>query len=206
MTPETALYKLIGIKPESPRIRWYSVAVFEAFAKIDWLLHRTIYEGQLPSSGPMLLVANHTSVWDIAKGYRVGQRGQRIVRTFTKSTLLDPTVQESEEVRARTGHKKDLLNKAPMWSKRLFAAILNGVETLPVARGGGRRGIQEFRQIGHESLEKGYLTAVFILETREKSGRIVHPMRGPEVLARDNPDIPIYPLGFSVNPHRASIG
>jgi len=204
---ESAFYNLVGIKPESEGIKWYSVAFFEVFAKFDWLFHRTIYEGTpLPSEGPALIVANHTSMWDIAEGYRMGQRSGRVVRTFTRASLLDPTAQESEAVKTRTGHKKDILNASPIFVKRLLAAILNGAEAISIMRGGSLKDLRDFKARGRESFARGMLTGIFILETREKSGKLVDPKPGAEILARDNPNIPIYPVGIAVKPYRASIG
>ncbi|MEK7617313.1 MAG: hypothetical protein AAB414_04625 [Patescibacteria group bacterium] len=204
MNLEQLIFKLTNVDPESSGVRGYSVAVFELFAKLDWLLHRTTYHGLLPTTGPMLMVANHTRAWDIAKGYRVGQRSGRIVRAFARATLLDPNLKESEEVRERTGRKNDLLNNGPRWIRSRIAAILNGVEAILIDRGGSLAEARAFKERGREALGKGFLTAVFIMETREKSGRIVNPRPGAAYLAKNNPDIPIYPVGFSKN--AASIG
>lgn len=204
---ESAFCNLVGIKPESDGIKWYSVAFLEVFAKFDWLFHHTIYEGTpLPSEGPALIVANHTNMWDAAEGYRIGQRSGRIVRTFARANLLDPTAQEPETVKARTGRKKDILNASPVLVKHLLASVLNGAEAISIMRGGGLKDLRDFRARGHESFARGMLTAMFISETREKSGKLVDPKPGAEILARDNPDIPIYPVGIAVRPHWVSTG
>lgn len=198
MTPETVFYNLVGIKPESEGIKWYSVAFFEAFSKLDRLIHFTKYEGvQLATSGPALIVSNHTSMWDVAKGYRVGQQGHRIPRTYTRENLLDPTIQESEKVKVRTGQKRDLLNSTPMPFKHLIAAIPRGVEAIPVPRGGDLKDLRQFLARGHARFEAGLVVAIFSMETRNKEGKLINPMIGPELLAKNNPDVPIYPMGIS---------
>ncbi|MBI2334644.1 1-acyl-sn-glycerol-3-phosphate acyltransferase [Candidatus Daviesbacteria bacterium] len=205
---ERVVNRATGINPESDGIKWYSVACFEAFARMDWLLHRTSYRGiHLPSTGPALIVSNHTSMWDTAKGYRMGQQSKRIIRTFTRASLLDPETMESKSVLARTGHKSDILNSSPRWLKHIIAAIPQGVEAIPVARGGEIRDIRNFLKKGRERLEAGLLVGIFVQETRHKDGKLADLMRGVELLARDNPDVPIYPAGISARiPHRVSIG
>lgn len=113
---ESVVNKATGINPESNGIRWYSVLFFELFARYDSFKNHTIYEGvPLPTEGSALIVGNHTSMMDTAKGYRMVQRSGRIPRTFTRQSLLDPTRQEPAFVLKRTGHKKDILNSSPMW-------------------------------------------------------------------------------------------
>lgn len=148
-------------------------------------------------------------MWDTAKGYRVGQKSGRILRTFTKDTLLNPNKQASEKVKNRTGHKSDLLNSGPQWLRRLIAAIPAGVEAIPVTRGAGLRDLKDFLRRGKERFNAGLAVAIFSQETRNKDGRLVNPMPGAALLAQNNPDIPIYTMSISKSPkghHRVFVG
>lgn len=205
---ERAVNRATGINPESNRIRWYSVLFFELFARYDNFRNHTIYRGVLlPTEGPALIVSNHTSMLDTAKGYRMVQRSGRIPRTFTRESLLDPTKQESGFILARTGHKKDILNSSPMLIRRLIAALPAGVEAIPVPRGGGLKELREFLERGRAQFEAGRIVALFAQETRNKEGKLTDLMPGAELLAKNNPDVPIYPVGITVRkPHRAAIG
>lgn len=194
---EQAFYKLVGVKPESDRIRWYSVAFFEALAKFD-RLHGTTYHGtRINEQGAALLLANHTSLFDLGKGYKVAQRSHRIPCTFTRLSFLDPSKQDSERVRARTGHKVDILNSGPMWFRRIIAALPTGTEAMPVVRGGGRQDLEDFLARGREKFDAQRLVACFVQETRHKDGKLASLARGVAVLAKNNPDVPIYPMGIS---------
>lgn len=208
MLAETIACRLIGIRPESEKIKWYSIVLLEAFAEIDRRKHGTIYEGiLLPSEGPAFLFANHRSMWDIARGFRVGQRSHRIPVTFAKSTLLDPTLKESAEVAARTGHKSDILNsdsRWTMWIRYGIAAICKGAEAESLTRGGGLKEINDFRKRVKAIIAANRITACFLQETRNREGKLSDPKPGVVWLAKDNPHIPIYPMGISTE--RVSIG
>lgn len=201
MLVERVTFRLIGIQPESEQIKWYSVAILEMFAKLDRLLHRTTYEGTLlPSEGPALLISNHTSMWDIARGFRVGQRSHRIPRTFAKSTLLDPAIKESTEVATRTGHKSDILNsnsKWKRWIRKEIAAVCNGAGAQSLTRGGGKKDIDDFLTKGETIFKASLVAACFFQETRNKDGKLRDPKQGVALLAAANPDIPIYLMGIS---------
>lgn len=203
MLAETIACRLVGIRPESEKIKWYSVVLLEGFAKLDRVLHHTTYEGAfLPAEGPAFLVSNHRRMWDIARGYRVGQRSHRIPVTFAKSTLLDPTLKESAEVAARTGHKSDILNSDSIWTMRIrhgIAAICKGAGAESLTRGGGMKEINDFRKRGKAIITANRITACFVQETRDKEGKLSDPKPGAAWLAKDNPDIPIYFMGISKN-------
>lgn len=198
MLTERIVCRLAGIQPESEEIRWYSIVALEAFAKLDGILHGTTYEGALlPLAGPALLVSNHTSMWDIARGYRVGQRSRRIPRTFARDTLLDPTLTESSQVSARTGHKSDVLNSGLLPIRQAIAAVCKGAEAQPITRGGGMEVLNDFLKRGRAIFEAHQLAACFIQETRNKDGKLRNPKPGVALLAAANPDIPIYFMGVS---------
>ncbi len=205
---ESAIYRAIGVRPESDGIKWYSVLFFELFAQYDNFRNHTIYDGVLlPTDGPILFVGNHTSMFDTAKGYRIAQRSGRIPRTFTRESLLDPTKLEPTSVLERTGRKKDLLNSSPIWVRRIIAALPAGVEAIPVSRGGGRKESSELLQRVRDQLNARRLVALFVQETRNKEGKLTNLMRGAGLLARNNPDVPIFPVGITVRkPHRATVG
>lgn len=208
-TPEQALFEIIGFRPETNGIRWYSSIAFEMLAKLDYLLHHTVFEGsQLPTEGPVLLIGNHTSLWDPVKAYRFGQMtGSRIIRAFTRDSLLDPTIQESQTVLNKIGHKRDLLNSAPLPIRRLIGMLPAGFEAIPVSREPNRNSIKSFLARGKNAFDKGFAVGMFIQETRHKDGKLANLMRGAEWLARDNPDVPILPMGISVRlPHRVRTG
>ncbi len=205
---ESAVYRATGINPESDGIKWYSVLFFELFAQYDNFRNHTIYDGVLlPADGPVLFVGNHTSMFDTAKGYRIAQRSGRIPRTFTRESLLDPTKPEPASVLERTGRKKDILNSSPMWVRRIIAALPAGVEAISVSRGGGRKESNELLQRVRAQFEARRLVALFVQETRNKEGQLTNLMRGAGLLAKNNPDVPIFPVGITVRkPHRATVG
>ena len=205
---ESAIYRATGVHPESDGIKWNSVLFFELFAQYDNFRNHTIYDGVLlPTDGPVLFVGNHTSMFDTAKGYRIGQRSGRIPRTFTRESLLDPTKLEPASVLARIGQKQDILNSAPVWVRHFIAALPAGVEAIPVPRGGGLKELREFLERGRAQFEAGRLVALFVQETRNKEGKLTNLMPGAELLVKNNPDVPVYPVGITVRkPHKATVG
>lgn len=200
---EVITCRLAGVNPEIQGIRWYSVAAFAALARLDEFLHHTTYGGELiPTSGPAIIVANHISMWDIAKGYRIGQRSHRILRTFTRASLLNASKQDPQRVLARTGHKADIFNRAPKWLKYFIAAFPKGVDAIPVPRGGSREAVEQALVVGSGKLSEGLAVAIFGQETRQKDGRLVNLMPGPAFFARKNPDVPIQVVRISQEPDR----
>lgn len=191
---ESGFYNIVGINPESDKIKWYSVAFFEVFSKLDRLIHLTRYQGvKVASEGAAYLLSIHTSMWDTAKGYHVGKMSGRIPRTYTRESLLDPTKSDSERVKERTGNKTDILNSNMGWLKRIIAAIPVGLEAIPVPRGSTKRqDLEDFKTRGRERFAAGQLVASFVQDTRNKEGKLVNPVRGVALLARENPDVPMY--------------
>lgn len=94
-----------------------------------------------------------------------------------------------------------------MWIRRLIAALPAGVEAMPVLRGGGLKELREFLERGRTQFEAERVVALFAQETRNKEGKLTDLRPGAELLAKNNPDVAIYPAGITAKkPHRATIG
>lgn len=208
-TIEQALCKIIGFRPETNGIRWYSSIGFELLAKLDYLLHHTTFEGTpLPSEGPVLLIGNHISLWDPVKAYRLGQMtGDRIIRAFTRDSLLDPRIKESASILRRTGNKKDILNQAPMGIRLMIAALPSGFEAMPASRRPSKKEKTNLITRGTANFSRGLAEGMFLQLTRDKEGKLTDLRPGAQWLVEANPDIPILPMGISApRPCKIRIG
>lgn len=210
MTPERVFYNLVGIRKESPRVKWYSVAAFEIYSKLDNLLHGTTIEGSLPPEGPALVVSMHTRSWDMAKGYSmVKGTARRLMQGIARESLLHPDIKESEEVLERTGKKQDSFYHAPRFVKEIVAFSLRGIDAIGVPR--GAQTLSALRPTIRScvaAFADNRVVGIFIQETRVKENDLRDLMNGPAFLARLNPDIPIYPVAIYSKkiPHKVSIG
>lgn len=210
MTPERIFYNLVGIRKESPRVKWYSVAVFEIYSKLDNLLHGTTIEGRLPPEGPALVVSMHTRSWDMAKGYSmVKGTAHRLMQGIARESLLHPDIKESEEVLERTGKKQDFFHHAPRFVKEIVAFFLRGIDAIGVPRGAQTlSALRPTIRTCVVALVDKRIVGIFIQETRVKENDLRDLMNGPAFLARLNPDIPVYPVAIysKKRPHKISIG
>lgn len=209
MHPEAAFYQIVGVRKESPKLKWQAVIAFELYSKVDRLLHGTKIWGSLPTEGPILVVSMHTSSWDIAKGYEISKTGKRVMRGVARETLLNPDLQESEEVLERTGKKSDPLTNAPRFIRNFIAAVLNGVDAIGVPRGASTlNALRPTIRVCTQAFENNQIVGIFIQETRVKENDLRDLMKGPAFLARMNPDVPICPVAVysKRHPHKISIG
>lgn len=209
MNPETFVSNLVGIKNKSPKIRALPLLGFDGISKLDSFLHKTVVKGFLPAEGPALVVSNHMSMWDIAKGYDMSvHTAGRIMFGVARETLINPDLKESKEVLKRAGKTSDPLNKAPRFVRRIISFILTDV-SIAVPRGAQTLGaLRPTIRACNQAFADQHMVGVFVQETRVKEGDLRNVMDGPAFLAGLNPDIPIYPVAiYEENGHHvASIG
>lgn len=201
---ESAVFKIAGIRPESEDVKWYSIVTLAAFAKIDQLRNGTRFEGDiLPALGPAFVVLNHRNYFDIARGYVLCEKSHRLFKTFAKHTLFDPKAEESGKVKERTGRKSDLLNlgsgsnRFKLAFANIISAIVRGAEAMPVERGGSLKEIRKFLKKAKDEFDKKRIVAMLAQGTRTEDGRLNDPMKGPEIVAMENPDVPIYSVSMA---------
>lgn len=210
MNLERLFYNAVGIRNESDSVKWYSVAAFEVFSGLDRFLHKTVYEGSLPSEGTALVVSMHTSAWDMAKGYTiVKETAHKLMRGVARESLLDPDLEESQDVLERTGKLDDSFNKLPKPIRQVFASFIKGIDPIGVKRGAKTLGAfrPTLRAIS-ETFSQDRMVGIFTHETRRRENDLKNLMEGPAFIARLHHDIPIYPVAIWSRdiPHRLTVG
>lgn len=207
MHPEIFIRNRLGIKQEYPKeslaAAFAIVIASDAFCHIT---HTTI-QGKLPTEGPAILIANHTSTGDILRiSYAVRITSGRIVRGVARHTLLSPNEEESTTVIKKIGKKKDLLNSDHPLAKLLvrepLAFVLRGIGAIPIHR--GVSDITAFRTI-NRTLREGNIVGIFLQQERIKEATLRDLMPGPALIAATNPNIPIIFAGISGPPDGLNI-
>lgn len=215
MHPENLLYRLYGVKKEYPDTNPLALGALIGISNIYGYLTRLQVNGYIPDDGPVLFIANHTSIKDtFATFYTTvhatrDEAGQltlgRTVRAAAKSTLFG--VSESEEVREGTG-KNGLLNSDHPLAKAIVRSFigwtLRGAGFIPIRRGMADR--QALREINKTLREYRQPAAISLIESRVKSGRLERLKTGAAFVLRMNPDVPYCLVGFSSNPNAITLG
>ena len=207
MNLEAKVAEIVGIKYKSPKVRPIPLLTFAVLSKLDHLLHKTETRGSLPSEGSAFVVINHTSMWDIAKGYDISVKSAgRIMLGIARETLLNPDLVESVVVLERTGKKNDPLTKAPKLLRRFISYVLHDT-SIPIPRGAqSLSSLRPTLRATTKALNEGHIVGIFAQETRSPDFRDIKD--GPAFLANLNPDVPIYPVAIfkEQGRHIVSIG
>lgn len=191
--------RFLGVNIEYPQTNKLALASIIVAAKAYHLFNGFEVVGELPKTGPAIVVTNHTSSFDILKmAYVCFTTSERVIRGVARKGLLDPNYREPEAVLARTRKKGDSNPARLPLLNQTLAFIFNGIGAIPVIRGGERNSAEDrqFLLACDEVLNSNQLLGIFIQETRVKAGDLENPMPGVNLIARKHPDVPIVPVGI----------
>ncbi len=188
----------LGIQVEMDTLT--PLAALTTFAIIAMLEVRSDIHGALNrKTGAAIVGFNHQdSIVDTFTIPLLARREKRSVRMVAKHTLVDPHAQEDPEVLSRTGKMGDWLNRKPGEPPSRFALrqaeFYRAVGVIPIHR--GKPDSEAIRNI-EGALAKGQLVGMSLQETRRPANDLLDMKPGVAMLARRNPDVPVYVVSIN---------
>ncbi len=188
-------YKNLGF--ETPKHSKFHHYASIPFAEILLKVSRAEINGTLPNEGPAIVVANHVSLKDAFLLHLIAiLQAQRTISVFANRSRLEKGVSESEE--AKAGRTQEDVGGIRRSFLRWY---LNGFNPIPVDIGGttpeSRRVNMAAFKRATEELKAGRLVGIFPQGHRKPDRDLLDMMEGITTLVKMNPDVPIYPVGFS---------
>lgn len=186
--------EIFGLRFEDEELTAYGPLLLMMAAKFAAWRRKSIVYGELPKSGPGIIIANHESSLDGPILFEaVWRKVGRILHPVVKSTLLHPGMEEDEKVLSRTGKQDDLNTGKKDFKSYMRAWAVRGVGAIEIDRSGTK--LQTFKQISRR-LRAGQLVGISLYETRGPIGDLRAAQRAAALVVRANPDVPVFLVGL----------
>lgn len=206
----------LGVRIENPNVDLVAFERFIRGTQIYALFSGLNIEGpRMPSEGPVLVTANHTSYRDIITMGYAGILSGRMIRGVARRDLIDTTYNEPKEVLERTGKEGHFDPMKLPLVRPFIASVLGGIGAIPITRERPRNPVED-KQVEdqfNETLVTGQVLGMFFQESRVKNGDLSNIMPGIGAFILRNPEIPvvvatIWPkrFGYKIILHEAVTG
>lgn len=205
------LSRFINLRFESEEhSRWHhylSVPIFDVISSVQ----SVNILGQIPKEGPAILLSNHVSGMDpFWIHYLAYKSAGRTIRTFAKASLVDPTHKES--AKALEGRSvDDVLVSSKSGLKRFFRESLvpfytKGFNPYVVEIGVPNSDLNKRAMFeADKDLKNGRLVCMFPQGHRKPEYDLLDMMPGAFILAKENPNVPIYAVGLNLKQENRNI-
>lgn len=175
---------------------------------IAWeaVLKTEVKAPELPKSGPLLVISNHPNFSSTVHGpYAIAMAtGNRLPIETPKTSLVDPSYQESKKVVERTGKRGDIFSGYVMpdnptlgdrtkhiaygITRRVTApAIRRLLETIPVDRDGMK--LSTLRSI-RQALADGRIVLTFLQDTKTEENSLENMVDFAALIISQNREVP----------------
>src|SRR3989344_419337 len=205
-----------GVRVEYPNT---NLNAFDRFVRISqffaFITGLSIEGPRIPSEGPVLLTANHTSFQDIPAMAYTSFLSGRMVRGVARRDLVDLTYKEPKEVLKRVGKYGHFDPVKLPFIRPFIANTLAGAGAIGVSRE-RPRDISEDKKLKEETnevLHAGEVLGMFFEDTRVKSGDLSEVQPGIGALILRHIDVPIVvasiwtkEFGYKIILHKAVTG